>query len=97
LGAAEVAPTVAAWTARYEAIRRQVLQQSGHGDGLALLLRCGLLIWLKTEPVEATERAAEPAPDQEASETPELPGGLSQEVTRILVNMLLDPAKEDPP
>jgi hypothetical protein len=84
------------WTDRYEAIRRQVLGAAGHGGGLALLLRCGLVTWLRAGPGDAGDHADQGTARQqlEPSGTPELPGELAQEITRILVNMFLDQNKE---
>ncbi len=88
-----------AWADRYEAIRRQVLDDVGHSGGLALLLRSGLVAWLRVWPTAADGHADKEKATQrsESSETPERPGELSQEITRILVNMFLDQTQETVP
>jgi hypothetical protein len=85
------------WTTRYEALRRQVLEDpGGGGEGLVLLQRRGLALWMQTWPIDASAKADEGAAQQspEAIGVPEFLGGLTQEITRILVNMLLHHAKE---
>jgi hypothetical protein len=89
---------VTAWADRYETIRRQALSDSGHGGGLALLLRCGLVTWLRAWSIDASrhDAGATPQPSETAG-TPAIPGDLSQEITRILVNMFLDQTQETVP
>jgi hypothetical protein len=86
----------AVWTARYEAIRQQALEESRPGNGGALLQRSGVAIWMRIEPIEASMPVHDVTlPPLEA--TPALPAGLSQEITRLLVNLFLDQTKEDMP
>ena len=62
---------------------------------MALLLRSGLVTWLRTwlaagsDPADAAT-ATQRAELAEPSEPPEPPGGLSQEIARILANKFLD-------
>ena len=85
------------WTDRYEVIRRQVLDDSGNGGGLALLLRCGLVTWLRTWSADVVNRVEEGTPQLQTAGMPALPGDLSHEITRILVNMFLDQTQETVP
>jgi hypothetical protein len=91
----EESPVPERWTTRYEALRRQVLAEpEGGGWGRGLLLRRGLVAWMAAWPDDE-------AASQEASNTTEPPAGtttlsadLCGEITRVLVNMILDQAKE---
>lgn len=83
------------WTTRYEELRRQILAEpAGGGWGRALLLRRGLLAWMQAWPIDdsADQKAAKPAEPSATATT--LPAGLSGEITRVLVNMILDQGKE---
>ena len=84
-------PTADRWTARYEELRRQVLAEpEGGGWGRALLLRRGLVAWMQAWPSD--EEASKPAEPSVGATT--LPTGLCGEVTRVLVNIILDRSKE---
>ena len=86
------------WTTRYEMIRQRVLEQSHPGETGALLVRCGVAIWMRVEPMEASTPAPETMlPPLQADPTPALPADLSQEITRLFVNLFLDQAKEATP
>jgi len=84
------------WTTRYEQLRRQILEEpQGSGWGRALLQRRGLVAWMQAWPSDeeaGPEEATGPA-EPSTPATP-LPIGLCGEITRILVNMILDPGKE---
>jgi hypothetical protein len=83
------------WTTRYEELRRQILAEpEGGGWGRALLLRRGLVAWMQAWPSdgEIGPEATKPA-ESSAPATP-LPAGLCAEITRVLVNMILDQRKE---
>ena len=85
----------AVWTARYEAIRQQVLEESRPSKGGALLQRSDVAIWMQVEPIEASAPVRDVTlPPLEAATTPALPAGLAQEITRLLVNLFLDQTKE---
>jgi hypothetical protein len=83
------------WTTRYEELRRQILAEpQGGGWGRALLLRRGLVAWMRAWPSDEetsqeTTRPAEPSAPPTA-----LPADLCGAMTRILVNMILDQTKE---
>jgi hypothetical protein len=87
-----------AWTDRYEAVRQQALERSGHDKGLALLLRCGLATWLRTWSVDAGSPADGQGARQQpkAADAPEAAGDLAREITRVLVNMFLDHKETEP-
>jgi hypothetical protein len=83
------------WATRYEELRRQVLEEpEGGGWGRALLLCRGLAAWMQAWPIDdsAGQEADKPAEPSAAATT--LPAGLSGEITQVLVNMILDQAKE---
>jgi hypothetical protein len=89
-------PAAEKWTTRYEELRRQILAEpEGGGWGRALLRHRGLVAWMQAWPSDdhaAHEEAAKPAASSAAATT--LPAGLSRELTRVLVNMILDQGKE---
>jgi hypothetical protein len=88
-------PSPQSWTARYEELRRQVLvEPEGGGWGRALLLRRGLVAWMEAWP--SNEGASQEASksSQPSVEAMTLPVGLCGEITRVLVNMILDQTKE---
>jgi hypothetical protein len=84
------------WTTRYEDLRRQVLEEpAGGGWGRSLFVRRGLLDWMEAWPPENDYSPSTSTPTaQVAGETPSLPSTLYREMTRVLVNMILDSSKE---
>lgn len=61
-------------------------------------MRCGLVTWLRACSTDAGDHTNEGrAQGREPSVTPELPGDLSQEITRILVNMFFNQTQETVP
>ena len=66
----------------------------GGGWGRALLLRRGLVAWMQAWPSDEStgQEATTPAEPSAAATT--LPAGLCGEITRVLVNMILDQGKE---
>ena len=96
LSAQPRAGMTAKWTTRYEDLRRQVLEEpDGSGWGRSLFMRRGLLAWMEAWPPENDSRTplATPAAPT-ASETPALSSGVYQEMTRILIDMILDTKEE---
>jgi hypothetical protein len=87
-------PVSEKWATRYEELRRQILgEPEGGGWGRALLLRRGLVAWMQAWPIADSaghDEAAKPAAEPAAV----LPTGLAGEMTRVLVNMILDQGKE---
>lgn len=90
----ETLPASEKWATRYEELRRQILAEPAAGGwGRALLLRRGLVAWMQAWPSdeETGPNATKPAEPSAAATT--LPAGLCGEITRILVNMILDQGK----
>lgn len=85
------------WTARYEQLRQQALEQGerGPGWGLALFLRRGLVAWMRAWPPRSS---AQPRREGAAREEPEerirASTELRQEVVLVLVDMLLHKQEE---
>lgn len=89
------------WATRYEAVRRQVVEESrglGDGAGLVLLVRQGLVAWMQAWPedVGAWPRRAEATGFGEALpvEPLRLSTDLRQQMVGVLVNMLLNRQEE---
>jgi hypothetical protein len=83
------------WTTRYEELRRQILAEPEAGGwGRALLLRRGLVDWMQAWPSDdgTDQKTTKPAEPSAGATT--LPAGLNGEITRVLVNMILDQGKE---
>lgn len=82
-------------TARYEALRRNVLEShrpTEAGDGLAVLLRRGLAAWMDAWsklPAAPPMRAA-----QDERQRQPLPDGTSTEVIHVLAAMALEHIQE---
>jgi hypothetical protein len=88
-------PSPQSWTARYEELRRQVLvEPEGGGWGRALLLRRGLVAWMEAWPSDEGARQEASKPAQPLAEATTLPTGVCGEITRVLVNMIIDQIKE---
>lgn len=84
------------WTARYEDLRRQVLEEpTGGGWGRSLFVRRGLLAWMEAWPPDSgSDESGTPGmpavtAGPTTTETPPLSSGLYQEMTRVLVEMIL--------
>jgi hypothetical protein len=83
------------WTTRYEELRRQILEEPrGSGWGRALLRRQGLVAWMQAWSSEEETGPEVTGPAEPSTPATALPAGLCGEITRILVNMILDPGKE---
>jgi hypothetical protein len=84
------------WTTRYEDLRRQVLEEpAGSGWGRSLFMRRGLLAWMEAWPPDNDSGAPPVTPAAPtAVEMPALSSGLYQEMTRILVDMILHSKEE---
>ena len=88
-------PASEPWATRYEELRRQVLAEpQADGWGRALLLRRGRVAWMQAWPTPACAGQQETKPAAPATEAAPLPAGLSGELTRVLVNMILEQGKE---
>jgi len=85
------------WTARYEQLREQALEQGcgGRGWGLALFVRRGLVAWMRAWPETVSPR---PRREQATREEPEqrmcLSAELRDEVVSVWVNMVLHKQEE---
>jgi len=85
------------WTARYEQLRQQALEQGcgGRGWGLTLFLRRGLVAWMRAWPQASV---AEPPREQATPEEPEqkmrLSTELRDEVVSVWVGMVLHTQQE---
>jgi hypothetical protein len=78
------------WTTRYEHLRRQVLEEpTGRSWSRSLLVVQGVLGWIEAWP---PDHDCEPSIDtpvpQSAAETPPLPSGLYQKMTRVFVDII---------
>lgn len=85
------------WTARYEDLRRQVLEEHrglGEGAGLSLLVRRGLTAWMQAWPEEVA-----PWPPWIESDGPGergliepicLPAGLRHQMAQVLASIVLN-------
>ncbi len=83
------------WTTRYEELRRQILEEPrGSGWGRALLRRRGLMAWMQAWPSDKETGPEATGPAEPSTPATALPAGLCGEITRILVNMILDQTKE---
>ena len=85
------------WTARYEQLRGQALEQGcgGRGWGLTLLLRHGLVAWMRAWPPTSSPN---PPREQATREEPErrmrLSTELRDEVVSVWVDMVLRKQEE---
>jgi len=84
------------WTARYEDLRRQVVEERrelGRGAGLALLVHRGVTAWMQAFPEDIGLRPPPDAPKPLTTEDPATAIRLSPDVRHqmmlVLVNMLL--------
>jgi len=59
-----------------------------------LLLRRGLVAWMQAWPTAESAGQPETQPADPATAAAPLPAGLSGELTRVLVNMILEQGKE---
>jgi hypothetical protein len=85
------------WTARYEQLREQALEQGcgGRGWGLTLFLRRGMVAWMHAWPQTSS---AKPPREQATREDPEekrpLSAELRDEVVSVWVDMVLHKQEE---
>jgi hypothetical protein len=82
-----------AWTGRYEDLRRRVTEEAGRlprGLEVAVFVRQGVAAWMQVW----TEETSRPMSRPVVHEPMPLPAGLYADVTRLLVNMLLDHRQE---
>lgn len=85
------------WTARYEQLREQALEEGcgGRGWGLTLFLRRGMVAWMGAWPQTSS---AAPAREQATPEEPEqrmrLSTELRDEVVSVWVDMVLHTQQE---
>jgi hypothetical protein len=79
------------WATRYEEMRRQVMTQFGsidHAYGYVLLVRRGLVAWMKAWPRPASQPSRDPRSGQPV-DAATIPSPLLQSATSLLVNMIL--------
>src|SRR5262249_31090004 len=79
------------WTARYEAMRKRAMTKSGSVDnsyGYALLIRRGLVAWMKAWPRPAREPPHDLGSGPRADALT-VPSHLLQSAASLLVNMIL--------
>jgi hypothetical protein len=85
------------WTARYEQLRGQALEQGcgGRGWGLTLFLQRGLVAWMRAWPQTSLPK---PSREQATREEPEekmyLSTELRDEVVSVWVNIVLNKQEE---
>ena len=85
------------WTARYEQLRQQALEQGcgGRGWGLALFLRRGLVAWMRAWPQTSSPKPPrELATPEEPEEKMRLSTELRDEVVSVWVNMVVHKQEE---
>jgi len=94
----ETSGTCEEWTTRYEDLRREVLDgwASGGGRwGYTLFIRQGLVAWMRAWPKRSmSERPDEHQRQPAGSDGPSLPSNLCEQVTMVLVNMILGSRQE---
>jgi hypothetical protein len=86
------------WTTRYEEMRRQVMASfctDTHAYGYALLVRRGLVAWMKAWPQPTPAPARDPAAYRTADEVT-VPSHLLRSAVTLLVNMILGTPTEVP-
>jgi hypothetical protein len=79
------------WTARYEAMRGQVMTKPGtldHVYGYALLVRRGLTAWMRSWPRPIPGPSRDVTPDRAAADAT-IPTNFLRSATSLLVNMIL--------
>jgi hypothetical protein len=84
------------WTARYEDLRRQVVEdhrESGHGAGLALLVHRGVVAWMQAWPEDIgrwpTPESPKPLTTVDPVTAIRLAPAVRHQMTLVLVSMLL--------
>ena len=85
------------WSARYEQLRQQALEQGcgGRGWGLTLFLRRGLVAWMRAWPAApSSEPRREEAKREEPEERLRLSTGVRDEVVSVWVDMVLNQQEE---
>jgi hypothetical protein len=73
------------WKREYEDLRRESLQTSPRGHGLALFLSRGMMAWLEALTALTSRRIRPTMP----SESIDLPSGVRPDLTTLLANMVL--------
>ena len=79
------------WTTRYEEMRKRAMAKSGSIDnsyGYALLIRRGLVAWMKAWPRPVQEPPRDPGPGSRVDAFT-VPSHLLQSAASLLVNMIL--------
>ena len=85
------------WTARYEQLRQQALEQGcgGRGWGLTLFLRRGLVAWMSAwPPASSPNPPREQATPEEPEQRMRLSTELRDEVVSVWVDMVLHRQQE---
>jgi hypothetical protein len=86
------------WTTRYEDLRRGVLDGGASGSGrwgYTLFARQGLVAWMRAWPKRDAARDPGGHQTQRASsDRPSLPSNLSEQITMVVVNMILGSRQE---
>jgi hypothetical protein len=89
------------WTTRYETMRGQVMASShtiAHVYGYAILVRRGLVAWMKAWPRSAPAPSRDAVPNRAPAGGVTVPSYLLRSATSLLVNMILTPdARTDVP
>jgi hypothetical protein len=86
------------WTTRYEEMRRQVMASlcvSDHAYGHALLVRRGLVAWMKAWPRPASAPSCAPGSRRTVDDVT-VPSHLLRSAATLLVNMILGAPTEVP-
>jgi hypothetical protein len=81
------------WKWEYEDLRRQALQTSSRGHGLALFLSRGMMAWL--EALTALASRPRPIAQSASSESVDLPSVVRPDLTTLLANMVLSCMKRE--
>jgi hypothetical protein len=79
------------WKWEYEDLRRQALQTSSRGHGLALFLTRGMMAWLEA----LTALASRPIAQSASPESIDLPSVVRPDLTTLLANMVLSCMKRE--
>jgi hypothetical protein len=79
------------WKREYEDLRRQALETSPRGHGLALFLSRGMMAWLEA----LTALASRPNVQSTQSEAVDLPSVIRPDLTTLLANMVLSCMKRE--
>ncbi len=85
------------WTARYEDLRRQVLEEPSlgrTGRGYLLIVRRGLLAWMQAWPRSASTLPPVQTTPPTTPSAPSIPALLRPQLVQILVTTILSNRKE---